>query len=114
MTALFLQAAPGGMGQYMNLLFFALIFVVFYFFLIRPQAKKQKEQGKFVETMQKGDEVVTGSGIIGRINKLEDDIVTLEVSNKIFIRVLRSAISKEMTEAVNKNATNRPSIISES
>ena len=111
MTALFLQAA-GGAAQYMNLLFFALIFVVFYFFLIRPQAKKQKEQSKFVESMQKGDDVVTGSGIIGRINKLEDDVVTLEVGNKIFIRVLKSAISREMTESVFKNAANRPSITS--
>ena len=101
MTALFLQAG-GGSAQIMNLLFFALIFVVFYFFLIRPQAKKQKEQTKFVDSIQKGDEVVTGSGIIGRINKLEDDIVTLEVANKVYIRVLKSAISREMTEMVRK------------
>lgn len=104
MTALFLQAAG---AQYMNLLFFALIFVVFYFFLIRPQARKQKEQSKFVQNMQKGDEVVTGSGIIGRINKLEDDIVTLEIGTKVYIRVVKSAISKEMTESVMKNAANR-------
>jgi preprotein translocase subunit YajC len=104
MTTLFLQAAG---GQYMNLIFFALIFVVFYFFLIRPQAKKQREQSKFVETMQKGDEVVTSSGIIGRINKLEDDVATLEVGNKIFIRVLKSAISKEMTDAFAKSAGSR-------
>lgn len=93
----------------MNLIFFALLFVVFYFFLIRPQAKKQKEQSKFVESMQKGDEVVTGSGIIGRINKLEDEVVTLEVGSKVFIRVIKSAISKEMTESVFKNPANRPS-----
>jgi preprotein translocase subunit YajC len=104
MTTLFLQAAG---GQYMNLIFFALIFVVFYFFLIRPQAKKQREQSKFVETMQKGDEVVTSSGIIGRINKLEDDVATLEVGSKIFIRVLKSAISKEMTDAFAKSAGSR-------
>ena len=102
MTALFLQSTGGGPGQYMNLLFFALIFVVFYFFLIRPQAKKQKEQARFVGEMEKGDEVVTGSGIIGRINKLEGDIVTLEVATKVYIRVLKSAISKEMTESMKK------------
>lgn len=104
MSILFLQAAG---GQYLNLLFFALIFVVFYFFLIRPQARKQKEQAKFVENMQKGDEVVTGSGIIGRINKMEGDIVTLEIATKVYLRILKSAISKEMTEAVMKNAANR-------
>lgn len=113
MISLFLQAAAGP-ASYMNLLFFGLIFVVFYFFLIRPQAKKQKEQTKFVDGMQKGDEVVTGSGIIGRINKLEDDVVTLEVGNKIFIRVVKSAISREMTESVFKNAANRPSATTES
>jgi len=111
MSALFLQAAG---GQYLNLLFFALIFVVFYFFLIRPQAKKQKEQAKFVTNMQKGDEVVTSSGIIGRINKMEDDIITLEVANKVYIRLLKSAVSKEMTEAVMKNPANRTTTTTES
>ena len=85
--------------------FFPLILVIFiiYFFFIRPQAKKQKEQNAFLKAMQKGDEVVTSSGIIGKINKLEDDAVTLQVDSKTFIRVLPTSISKEMTDYLTKD-----------
>jgi preprotein translocase subunit YajC len=95
-TILLLQSGNPGM---MNLVFIGAMIVIFYLFLIRPQQKKQKEQKSFNEGLQKGDEVVTASGIIGRINKLGETETTLEVSNKTFIRVTRSAISKEMTEA---------------
>jgi len=81
-----------------------LMFVVIYFFMIRPQTKKTKEQNTFVASMQKGDEVVTSSGIIGRINKIEDNLVYLQVDSKTFIKVLRSAISKEMTAAIQAKA----------
>ena len=54
-----------------NILFMVAIFAVFYFFLIRPQAKKQKDQTKFVDQLEKGNEVVTASGIVGKINKIE-------------------------------------------
>ena len=84
--------------------FFPLILVIFiiYFFFIRPQAKKQKEQNAFLKDMQKGDEVVTNSGIIGKINKLEDDAITLQVDPKTFIRIIPTSISKEMTDILNK------------
>jgi len=98
---LFLQTGGSGL---INLIFIGAMILIFYFFLIRPQSKRQKEQKSFQEELQKGDEVVTGSGMIGRINKLEDDIVTLDVGNKTYIRVTRSAISKEMTETVLKTA----------
>ena len=83
-----------------NLIFIGAMIVIFWLFLIRPQQKKQKEQKSFSESLQKGDEVVTASGIIGRINKIDEQVVTLEVSNKTYIRVIRSAISREMTEAM--------------
>lgn len=76
-----------------------LIFVVFYFFIIRPQSKKTKDQQTFTQALQKGDDVVTASGIFGKINKIEEGIVTLQVDTKTFIRVTKSAISKELTEA---------------
>ena len=79
------------------------ILLVFWLFMIRPQAKKQKEQRNFMNDIEKGDEVVTASGILGRINKIEDDIVTLEVGTKTFIRVTRDAISKELTERIFKS-----------
>ncbi len=79
-----------------------LMFVVIYFFMIRPQTKKNKDQQKFVSGMQKGDEVVTASGIIGRINKLDGNIVHLQVDTKTFIKVLKSAVSNEMSAALQK------------
>ena len=75
-----------------------------YFFFLRPQVKKQKAQDNFAKDLTKGDEVVTGSGIIGRINKIEGNIIHLQIDQKTFIRVLKGAISKEMTENFNKKA----------
>ncbi len=84
-----------------------MIIFVFYFFLIRPQTKKAKEQEGFVGSMEKGDEVVTASGIIGRINKMDEHTVTLQIDTKTFIRVTKNSISKEMTESVSA-ALNEP------
>ncbi len=95
---LLLQAGGEGGGLPMFIMLMSIL-VVFYFFMIRPQTKKQKEQATFMDSLQKGTEVVTASGIIGRINKVEDNIVTLEVGSKTYIRMTRSAISKEMTES---------------
>ncbi len=78
-----------------------LILVVFYFFIIRPQNKRQKEQDNFLDNLEKGDEVATNSGMIGRINKIEDHIITLQVDTKTFIKVLKSSLSKEMTDNIN-------------
>jgi len=85
-----------------SLLPLLLMFVVIFFFFIRPQAKKQKEQAKFLEALDKGEEVVTNSGIIGRINKIEGSIVTIAVAERTFIRITKGSISKEMTEAYRK------------
>ena len=76
--------------------------MVVFFFFIRPQAKKQKEQVKFLDALDKGEEVVTTSGMIGRINKIDGNIVTLAVAEKTFIRITKGSISKEMTEAYRK------------
>lgn len=97
---LMLQAQGEGGGGMINLIFLGVIFVVFYFFLIRPGQKKQKEQKSFSESLEKGDDVVTASGILGRINKIEEGIITLEVGTKLYIRVTKSAISKEMTDGI--------------
>jgi len=78
------------------------IVVVFYFFFMRPQQKKQKAQTNFTTALNKGDEVATASGIVGKINKIEDKTITLQVDQKTFIRVIKSSISKEMTDALNK------------
>lgn len=85
-------------GGAFSFIFPALLVAFFYFFFIRPQSKKQKEQNTFVNNLQKGDEVVTASGMIGLINKIEDDAITLQVSDKVFVRVVPGAVSKEMTD----------------
>ena len=77
-----------------------MIMVVFYFFFIRPQSKKTKEQANFIQNLAKGDEVVTASGIVGRIVKIEDHFAQLQVDNKTFLKVTKSAISKEMSDVL--------------
>jgi len=95
---LFLQgAAPNPLIQYG---FPLLIFIVFYVFILRPQSQKQKKQDGFLGSLEKGKEVVTGSGILGKITKIEEGIITLEVGNKSYIRVTKGAISREMTDEV--------------
>ncbi len=107
-TLYFLQATPSLLTSLWPLL---LMFVVIFFFFIRPQAKKQKEQVKFLESLDKGEEVVTASGLIGRVNKIDGSIVTLAIAEKTFVRVTKGSISKEMTEAYRKSeisATDTP------
>ncbi len=72
--------------------------IVFFFFFIRPQAKKQKEQEQFISDLKKGDKVVTGSGIVGQISKVDERTVQIQVDQKNYLTVVTSAISKEMTE----------------
>ena len=91
-----LQSNPGALP--LNLIFMGLLIGVMYFFFIRPQAKKQKEQISFESELKKGDEIVTSSGIIGTVTKLDEKKVTLQISQKGFIDVTRSSISKELTE----------------
>ena len=99
---MFLQSS-GSPGM-MNLIFFAGIILVFYFFIIRPQQRKQKQQNVFVNDLAKGDEVVTSSGIIGKISKIEDNFVSLQIDQKTFIKVLKSSVSKDMTDAIKPKA----------
>ena len=99
----FLQSS----GSAMSFVFPALMLAFFYFFFIRPQIKKQKEQSVFSSELKKGDEIVTVSGLIGTINKIEDQVVTLELDSKTFVKVVPSAISKEMTEQFNKAKTGK-------
>ena len=97
---LFLLQQQGGLLSFVP---FILVLFIIYFFFIRPQAKKQKEQNIFTQNLSKGDTVVTGSGVVGKINKIEGELVHLEVSSKVFIPFVKGAISKDMTDAY-KNA----------
>lgn len=90
----FLQAQPGG-NPLLSMLFPFLILIVFYFFLIRPQMKRQKDQQKFVESLKEGMEVVTSAGLIGRITKIDGPVVRLMVDEKTFLRVVKTSIQGE-------------------
>ena len=83
---------PGGMfgGMMLPLL---LMFGVFYFLLIRPESKRRKQHQELLNVLKKDDEVVTASGMYGRIINLEDRVVTLEISDKVKIKMLRDRIA---------------------
>ncbi|MEL6866717.1 MAG: preprotein translocase subunit YajC [Bacteroidota bacterium] len=105
-----LQAGGGSLIDIFNSTWpLFLIIIVFYFFIIRPQNQKQKEQDTFLEELEKGDEVVTTSGILGRVSKIEDNIITLQVDTKTFLRVTKGSISKELSEATNKKPAEKES-----
>jgi preprotein translocase subunit YajC len=70
-----------------------IMFAIFYFMLIRPQQKKAKEHGEMLKNLKKGDEVVTTGGIIGRIAGITDQFVTLEVQEKVRLKLVRSHIT---------------------
>src|SRR5882757_650319 len=98
-----LLQSTGGGGGMVQLVLMGGIILVFWLFMIRPQAKKAKDQKKFVDNMQKGDKVVTIAGIHGTVNKInEDNTLQLEVSPGSYIKIERSSISMEWTAAINK------------
>ena len=105
-----LQASPGSSGGGLfggnfTLVFMGMIILVFWLFFIRPQTKKQKDQKKFIEDLQRGTKVVTIAGIHGTVNKVnEDGTVNLEVSPGSYIKMEKASISMEMTAAINKPA----------
>ena len=100
MYTIILQA--NGSALPTNLIMMALLVGVMYFFFIRPQARKQKSQTAFIGALKKGDEVVTGSGTIGKITKMDDHTVTLQISRQGYMDVVKSSVSWEMTEAYQK------------
>src|SRR3954467_10921610 len=85
------SAAPG--GQLMSMLPIVLMFVVLYFLMIRPQMKKAKEHKTMLEALQKGDEVVA-VGILGRIERISDNYLTLEVSPNVMLQVQKQAVTQ--------------------
>ncbi len=90
-----LQAEGGDMTS--TLILFGLMFVVMFFFMIRPQMQKQKKEKKFQEALKKGDKIVTTSGIHGKIAEVSTDMVTIETAAGK-IRFEKSAISNELTK----------------
>ena len=91
--------AGGGGGSGMSMIImFALIFGVMYFFMIRPQRKREQTRQKMISELGKGDRVVTNSGIIGTIWGLKENIIVLKIDGDVKMEVLKSAIANKMEE----------------
>ncbi len=106
LLSIFLMMDPNGKGgSTSTLIMMGLMILVFWLFMIRPQAKKAKKQKEFINNLQKGDKIVTIAGIHGTVNKVNDDAtLLLETSPGSYIKIERSAISMEWTANINKPA----------
>jgi preprotein translocase subunit YajC len=94
-------AAPSGLVQMLPLV---LIFVVFYFLLIRPQSKRAKEHKAMVAALAAGDEVVTSGGILGRVTEIADQFLTVEIADGVRVKVQRHTISSVLPKGTLKSA----------
>ena len=100
----FAQApAAGGDAGLMSFLPIILMFVLLYFLMIRPQMKRAKEQKQMIEALQKGDEVVTAGGVVGRISEMGDAFLTLEVAPNTAITVQRTAVQTLLPKGTMKS-----------
>jgi len=105
-SSAFAQSAPAAGGDMqstlMSMLPLALMFVVLYFVMIRPQMKKQKEHTAMISALAKGDEVITGGGLLGKVGKMGDTFIGLEVSSGVEIQVQRSAVIQVLPKGTIK------------
>ena len=97
-------AAPAGGQPSVFEMFvpFIFIFVIFYFLIIRPQSKRQKEHQKFLSELKRGDEVITSSGILGRIDGITDQFVTVEIADGVKVKMLRTQIATTQKAATTE------------
>lgn len=92
-------AAPGGAAAFAQFLPIVLIFVIFYFLLIRPQQKKMKDHRAMVEALRRGDQVVTSGGIVAKVSKVQEDgMVEVEIADGVKVKVVKHTI----TQVLNK------------
>jgi preprotein translocase subunit YajC len=104
-SSAFAQAAPAGGGDagMMNILFIVLMFVIIYFLMIRPQMKRAKEQRTMLEALQKGDEVITAGGVLGRVSKLGEAYVTIEIAPNTEVSVQKAAVQTVLPKGTLKS-----------
>jgi preprotein translocase subunit YajC len=98
-------ASAGGIEGFMSsgMPIFIVMFVVMYFFMIRPQMKRQKEQKAMMDALAKGDEVITAGGILGKVIKVTDAYVTLEIADGTNVLVQKSAVSTLLPKGTIKS-----------
>lgn len=90
----------GGGGILSLIIPFALVFGIMYFLVIRPQAKKQKEQESFLTSLKTGDQVITQGGLFGKVTGVRDNVITVEISDRVRVKVLRSMILSRQETAL--------------
>ncbi len=95
-------AAGGAESSLLSLLPLVLMFVVLYFIMIRPQMKKQKEHKAMIDALAKGDEVVIAGGVLGRVAKLGDSIVNVEVAGGVELQVQRASVLQVLPKGTYK------------
>ncbi len=105
MNAFILLQQASGPSMYGNLILILGIIVIFYFFMIRPQQKRQKDQKKFISEVKRGDYIVTIGGIHGRISAIEGDTLIIEVEKGGKLKIDKTAISLESTKKVKEKPT---------
>jgi preprotein translocase subunit YajC len=99
----FAQPAAGGDAGLMSFLPILLMFVLLYFLMIRPQMKRAKEQKAMIDALQKGDEVITAGGVLGRITKVGDAYVTVEIATETEVSVQKSAVQTLLPKGTLKS-----------
>ena len=103
MLNILLMAQPAeGQGGLTSFIPLILIIVVFYFFMIRPQMKKQKELRKFREDLKKGDKIVTTGGIYGKVLEIQENAIIMEVEGQNRLKVDKAAVVKDMSDVAQK------------
>ena len=94
---LLMGGSPDGGGA-MNFIFLGLLFVVMYFFMIRPQAKRAKDQRNFINNLQKGDKIVTLGGVHGKIKQVDEQSIVIEVEDGGTLRIEKTAVSHDLSK----------------
>jgi len=99
------QAAQDGGGMIQTIILFGLIFVIFYFMIIRPQQKKQKERQKMLDALEKGDKILTAGGIYGTVIGIEDKTVLVQIADNVKVKVDRGSVGSVLKDAKPEEKT---------
>ena len=109
MNYILLQAETGAQtsGGWGTIIMFVLMFVVFYFFMIRPQQKRQKEIKKFRDSIKSGDKVITAGGIYGKVKDVKETTVTLEIADNVRITIDKNSVYANAVDSNSAAETNK-------
>jgi preprotein translocase subunit YajC len=97
------QGATGQNGSLLGFLPLIVIFVLFYFLLIRPQSKKQKEHRAMVDALSSGDEVITGGGVLGKVTDVGEQFVTVEIASNVLVKVQKHTVAAVLPKGTVKS-----------